>query len=79
MNDRRIPMDYQQLNDDGEGEEGVGNIPIHQPLLAIESLEDYVNRFGLPHGNSGKVKHHSCTNMHLFRISHWSQIPKWCV
>lgn len=68
-------MDDQHLNDDGEGEEGVGNVPIHQPLLAIESLEDYVNRFGLPHANGGKVKHRLTSSFCFYTIMHLFHVP----
>lgn len=38
------------LNDNGgDGEEGGGHVPVQQPQLAIESLDDYVQRFGLSH------------------------------
>lgn len=45
--------DQHHLNDDG-GERGEGGLE-QRPLLAIESLDDYVNRFGLPHANGGKL------------------------
>ena len=42
------------MNDpDRDGEEG-GNDPV-PPLAAIESLDDYIRRYGLPHANGGKV------------------------
>ncbi len=47
--------DQHHPNDDGNGEEGGDDVPIHRRLLAIESLEDYVQRFGLPHANGGNV------------------------
>jgi hypothetical protein len=45
--------DQHHLNDDG-GERGEGGLE-QRPLLAIESLDDYVNRFGLPHAHGGKL------------------------
>ncbi len=42
----------------GDGEEGGGDGPVQQPLLAIESLDDYVQRFGLSH-SVGKTYNNS--------------------
>ena len=45
---------YFTMNDpDRDGEEG-GNDPV-PPLAAIESLDDYIRRYGLPHANGGKA------------------------
>ena len=45
--------EHHHPNDDGNGEERMDPVPIQRQLLAIESLEDYVQRFGLPRANDG--------------------------
>ena len=45
--------DQHHPNDNGNAEEGGDNVPIQQRHRAIKSLEDYVQRFGLPHANGG--------------------------
>jgi hypothetical protein len=52
------PMDdeHHHPNDNGNnGEERMDPVPNQRRLLAIESLEDYVQRFGLPRANNGGI------------------------
>ena len=54
--------DQHHLNDDG-GERGEDGLE-QRPLLAIESLDDYVNRFGLPHAPGGELIVDTVTSYH---------------